>query len=159
MFLISIVYKNNFCANIRDLTECVRNVKSFLRLFTHSTGHGISDQCIASLMHIGLRSEHILDVHDACILCIWLIVLINLFIILFYQQPGHYSELCFTLWWGHAANILDIFMKKTDAIQQPVGIPPETLNTLQKLTDSINNDKTFYSTSTGLLKVTARQMM
>ena len=44
-----------------------------------------------------------------------------------------------------ADNILDIFLKKTDAIEQIIGIRPETLNTIQKLADSINNDKTFYN--------------
>ena len=38
-------------------------------------------------------------------------------------------------------NILDIFLKKTDSVHQTVGIPPETLNTLQKLAEIINNDK------------------
>lgn len=37
-------------------------------------------------------------------------------------------------------NILDLVPKKTDAIQQLVGVPPETLNKIQKLADSINID-------------------
>ena len=41
-------------------------------------------------------------------------------------------------------NILDLFLKKTDAIQQIIGVPPETLNTIQKLAESINNDGTFF---------------
>ena len=36
-------------------------------------------------------------------------------------------------------NILDLFLTKADAITQIVGIPPETLNTIQKLAESINN--------------------
>ena len=40
-------------------------------------------------------------------------------------------------------NILDPVLKKTDAIQQIIGVPPETLNTIQKLAESINNDKIF----------------
>ena len=43
--------------------------------------------------------------------------------------------------------ILDIFMQKTDAIAQIIGVPPETLNTIQKLADSINNDQTFFQHS------------
>ena len=43
-------------------------------------------------------------------------------------------------------NILDLFLKKTDAITQIIGVPPETLNTIQKLAESINNDQTFYNT-------------
>ena len=43
-------------------------------------------------------------------------------------------------------NILDIFLKKTDAIIQIIGVPPETLNAIQKLAASINNDQTFYNT-------------
>ena len=39
--------------------------------------------------------------------------------------------------------ILDLFLKKTDAITQIIGVPPETLNTIQKLAGSINNDQTF----------------
>ena len=50
------------------------------------------------------------------------------------------------------ANILDPFPKKTNAIHHPVGIPPETLNTLQKLADNINNDQIFYNTIAGMLK-------
>ena len=41
-------------------------------------------------------------------------------------------------------NILDLFLKKTDAIQQIIGVPPETLNTIQKLAESINNDGSFF---------------
>ena len=43
-------------------------------------------------------------------------------------------------------NILDIFPKKTDAIAQMIGVPLETLNTIQKLAESINNDGAFYNT-------------
>ena len=43
-------------------------------------------------------------------------------------------------------HIFDIFLNKTDAIQQIIGVPPETLNTIQKLAESINNDQTFYNT-------------
>ena len=39
------------------------------------------------------------------------------------------------------ANFFDIFLHKTVAIQQLVGSPPETLNTLQQLASSITNDK------------------
>ena len=46
---------------------------------------------------------------------------------------------------------MDIFLKKTDAIQQRVGIAPETMNTLQKLADTVNNDKTVLNTITGML--------
>ena len=50
---------------------------------------------------------------------------------------------------------MGIFLKKTDAIQQIVGIPPETLTTLQKLADSINNAKAFCNTITWLLNNSA----
>ena len=43
-------------------------------------------------------------------------------------------------------NSLDPFLKKTDAITQIIGVPPETLNTIQKLAQSINNTQTFYNT-------------
>ena len=43
-------------------------------------------------------------------------------------------------------NILDLFLKKTDVITQIIGVPPETLNTIQNLAESINNDQTFYNT-------------
>ena len=43
-------------------------------------------------------------------------------------------------------NILDLFLNKTDAITKNIGVPPETLNTIQKLAESINNDQTFYNT-------------
>ena len=42
-------------------------------------------------------------------------------------------------------HILDLFLKKTDAITQIIGVPPETLNTTQKLAESINNGQTFYN--------------
>ena len=42
-------------------------------------------------------------------------------------------------------NILDLFLKKTDAITQIIGVPPETLNTIQKLAESINNGQTVYN--------------
>ena len=43
-------------------------------------------------------------------------------------------------------NILDVFLKKTDAMTQIIGVPPERLNTIQKLVESIKNDQTFYNT-------------
>ena len=46
-------------------------------------------------------------------------------------------------------HILDILLKKADAIQQIVGIPPETLNTIEKLAESINNGGSFNNTVTG----------
>ena len=42
-------------------------------------------------------------------------------------------------------HILDLFLKKTDAITQIIGVLPETLNTTQKLAESINNGQTFYN--------------
>ena len=42
-------------------------------------------------------------------------------------------------------NILDLFLKKTDAITQIIGVPPETLNTTQTLAESMNNGQTFYN--------------
>ena len=42
-------------------------------------------------------------------------------------------------------HILDLFLKKTDAITQIIGVPPETLNTIQKLAESINNGQTVYN--------------
>ena len=42
-------------------------------------------------------------------------------------------------------NILDIFFKKRDAITQIIGVPPETVNTVQQLAASINNDQTFHN--------------
>ena len=47
---------------------------------------------------------------------------------------------------GSVDNILDIFRQKTDALQQIIGAPPETLNTIQKLAERINNDGAFYNT-------------
>ena len=47
-------------------------------------------------------------------------------------------------------NILDLFLKN-EALEEIVGLPPATLNTLQKLADSINNDGTFYNTITNQL--------
>ena len=41
------------------------------------------------------------------------------------------------------SNSLDIFLHITDAITQIIGVPLETLNTIQKLADSINNDHKF----------------
>ncbi len=43
-------------------------------------------------------------------------------------------------------DVKDLFLSKLDALQDIVGLPPETLNTLQKLADSINNDSNFYDT-------------
>ena len=37
--------------------------------------------------------------------------------------------------------ILDICLKRTDSIEQIIGVLPETLSTIQKLADNINNDK------------------
>ena len=53
-------------------------------------------------------------------------------------------------------NILDLFLKKTDAITQIIGVPPETLNTIQKLVDSINNDQHFYNTINNKLNQKAK---
>ena len=52
-------------------------------------------------------------------------------------------------------NILDLFLKKTDAIAQIIGVPPENLNTIQKLAESINNDQTFYNTISNKLNQNA----
>jgi hypothetical protein len=52
-------------------------------------------------------------------------------------------------------NILALFLKKTDAITQIRGVPPETLNTIQKLAESINNDQTFYNTINNQLATNA----
>ena len=49
-------------------------------------------------------------------------------------------------------HILDIFLKQADAITQIIGVPLETLNTIQKLADSINNDQTFYNTINNRLR-------
>ena len=43
-------------------------------------------------------------------------------------------------------NIVDLFLKKTAAIQHLEGIPPVTLNHIQTLAESINNDGSFYNT-------------
>ena len=53
-------------------------------------------------------------------------------------------------------NILDLFLKKTDAIAQIIGVPPETLNTIQKLVESINNDQTVYNTINNKLNQKAK---
>ena len=42
--------------------------------------------------------------------------------------------------------LLGICLKKADAIQQIIGVPPETLNTIQTLAESINNNGTFNNT-------------
>ena len=42
-------------------------------------------------------------------------------------------------------NSLDPFLKKTDAITQIIGVPPETLNTIQKRAEIIKNGQTFYN--------------
>ena len=42
-------------------------------------------------------------------------------------------------------NILDLLLKRTDATQQIIGAPPETLNTTQKLAESIHNNGAFYN--------------
>ena len=52
-------------------------------------------------------------------------------------------------------NILDLFLKKTDAITQIIGVPPETLNTIQKLAERANNAQTFYNTINNKLATTA----
>ena len=52
-------------------------------------------------------------------------------------------------------NILGLFLKKTDAITQIIGVPPETLNTIQRLAESINNDQTFYNTINNTLNQNA----
>ena len=44
---------------------------------------------------------------------------------------------------------------KNEALEEIVGIPPATLNTLQKLADSINNDGTFQNTITTQLRTKA----
>ena len=43
-------------------------------------------------------------------------------------------------------DVKELFLSKLDAINNIVGLPPETLDTIQKLTNSINNDSNFYST-------------
>ena len=40
-------------------------------------------------------------------------------------------------------NIFDNFLKKPDTITQIICSPPDTLNTIQKLAESINNVRTF----------------
>ena len=50
-------------------------------------------------------------------------------------------------------NVVDLSLKKKDAIPQIVWNPPDTLNTLQKLADTINKDKTCYSTRFCLLNI------
>ena len=52
-------------------------------------------------------------------------------------------------------NIFDLFLKKTDANQQIVGIPPETPNTLQALAESISTDGTSNNTITSQLNTKA----
>ena len=41
--------------------------------------------------------------------------------------------------------MLDLFFKKYEAIEDMIGLPPETLNTLQKLANSKNNKESFYN--------------
>ena len=48
-------------------------------------------------------------------------------------------------------HISGLFLNKTDAIQPIVEIPPKMLNTLQKLADNMNNNRTFYNTTIGML--------
>ena len=43
-------------------------------------------------------------------------------------------------------DVKELFLSKLDAINNIVGLPPETLDTIQKLANSINNDSNFYST-------------
>ena len=52
-------------------------------------------------------------------------------------------------------DIFYLFLQKTDAIQQIVGLPPETLNTLHKIAEHINNDGTSYNTLTSQLNTKA----
>jgi hypothetical protein len=42
----------------------------------------------------------------------------------------------------------ELFLSKLDAINEIVGLPVETLNSLQKLAESINSDSDFYNTMT-----------
>ena len=44
-------------------------------------------------------------------------------------------------------NIYDLFLSKSDAADI-VGLPPETLNTLQEIANSIGNDADFFNTIT-----------
>ena len=39
--------------------------------------------------------------------------------------------------------IVGLFLKKDEAINEIVGLPPEALDTIQNIADSINNDQTF----------------
>jgi hypothetical protein len=41
-------------------------------------------------------------------------------------------------------DVRELFLSKLDAIDNIVGLPPDTLNTLQKLGEAINNDSNFY---------------
>ena len=41
-------------------------------------------------------------------------------------------------------DVKELFLSKLDAIDTIVGLAPETLNTLAKLGESINNDSNFY---------------
>ena len=43
-------------------------------------------------------------------------------------------------------DVKELFLSKLDAVEQIVGLAPETLNTLAKLGEAINNDSNFYST-------------
>ena len=43
-------------------------------------------------------------------------------------------------------DVREIFLSKIDALNNIVGIAPETLNTLAKLGEAINNDSNFYNT-------------
>ena len=43
-------------------------------------------------------------------------------------------------------DIKELFLSKLDAVEQIVGLAPETLNTLAKLGEAINNDSNFYNT-------------
>jgi hypothetical protein len=46
-------------------------------------------------------------------------------------------------------------LSKLDAINEIVGLPVETLNSLQKLAESINSDNDFYNTMTRQINLTS----
>jgi ribonuclease PH len=43
-------------------------------------------------------------------------------------------------------DLKELFLSKLDAVNNIVGLPIETLNSLQKLAESINSDNEFYNT-------------
>ena len=49
-------------------------------------------------------------------------------------------------------DIMNIIQNVNNLIAQVVGRPPSTLNTLQKIASSINNDRFVYQTLVGLIK-------